>query len=139
MHSPSARLAAWMAPCTARPIRSAASPGSGWPASSQAMTASVVRTGISGAVQDRPVQVSLGLEVPVEDHPGDPGFGRHVVQAGRGEPGAGEGAGGGGEDLLAPLGPAQPAGRLGCTRCTHRRPAPLLFTREYTYSLVYAE
>jgi len=93
----------------------------------------------AGAVQDGPVQVGLGLEVPVEDYPGDPGLGRDVVQAGRGEPGAGEGAGGSGEDLLAPLGPAQPARRLGCTRCTHRRPAPLLFTREYTYSLVYAE
>ena len=42
----SAGPAAWMAPCTARPIRSAAWPGSGWPASSQAMTASVVSAGI---------------------------------------------------------------------------------------------
>ena len=77
--------------------------------------------------------------MPVQQRAGDAGLGGDVVEAGGGEPGAGEGAGGGVEDLLAPLGPAQPAHRLARTPCTHWRPAPLLFTEEYTYSLVYTE
>jgi hypothetical protein len=41
-------------------------------------------------VQDRLVQVGLGLEVPVQDHPRDARLGGDVVQAGVGESGAGE-------------------------------------------------
>ncbi len=41
--------------------------------------------------------------MPVEDHPGDAGFGGHIIQSGRGEPGPGEGTGRRGEDLLATL------------------------------------
>ena len=59
-------------------------------------------------VQHRLVQVGLGVEVPVQDHPGDPGLGGDVVQARRGEPGAGERLRRRGQDLLAPLRARQP-------------------------------
>jgi hypothetical protein len=55
------------------------------------------------AVKDRLVQVGLGVEVPVEDRPGDAGLGGDVVQARRREATAGERLGGGGEDLLPAL------------------------------------
>jgi hypothetical protein len=51
--------------------------------------------------------------VAVQQHPADAGLGGDVVQAGGGEPGAGERLGGGGQQLLAALGPAQPPHRGG--------------------------
>jgi hypothetical protein len=41
--------------------------------------------------------------VPVEDGAADAGLGGDVVEVGGGEPGAGEGAGGGGDDLFPAL------------------------------------
>ena len=71
-------------------------------------------TGQAGAhaVQDRLVQVGLGVEVPVEDHPGDAGLDGDVVQARRREPAARERLGRGGEDLLPALRAGQAAQRL---------------------------
>ena len=67
----------------------------------------------AGAIEHCPVHVGLRVEVPVEDHARDPGLRGDVIQAGRGEPGAGERAGGGGQDLLTALGPPQAARRSG--------------------------
>ena len=68
----------------------------------------------------------------------DAGFGGDVVEAGGGEPGAGEGAGGCVEDLLAPFGARQPPDwrvvpRPVPSRC-HRN--LLLFKTDYTSNLV---
>ena len=52
-------------------------------------------------VEHGSVQVGFGLEVPVQEHLAHACFGGQVVEAGRGEAGAGEGAGRGLEDLLA--------------------------------------
>jgi hypothetical protein len=83
----------------------------------------------AGAVEDGPVHVGLGVEVSVEQDPGDAGFGRDVVQPGGGEPGARECAGGGVEDLSAPVGPAKPAYRLG------RRGSRSSFAHEHRYCI----
>ena len=61
------------------------------------------------AIKDCLVRVGLGVEVPVEEHPGDAGLGGDVIQARRREAAAGECLGGGGEDLLPPLGAGQAA------------------------------
>ena len=60
------------------------------------------------AVEDLAVEVGFGVEVPVEDDPADPGFGGDIAEAGGVEPGAGEGGGGGVEDLAAPVVAPQP-------------------------------
>src|SRR4029453_14072546 len=65
------------------------------------------------AVQHRPVQVGLGLEVPVQQDPADAGRRGDVIQAGGRDPGRGEGLGGGGQQLLAAPGPAKPPHRGG--------------------------
>src|SRR5262249_890470 len=70
---------------------------------------------LAGSIERRAVQVGLRLEVPVEDDPADSGFGSNVVQAGSGEPVAGERLGGGSKNLLTALGPAQPSAR--CRGC----------------------
>ena len=72
----------------------------------EVVAADAVLQPVAGAVEDGAVHVGLGVEVPVEQDAGDAGFGGDVVEAGGGEPGAGEGAGGGVEDLLAPVGAA---------------------------------
>ena len=61
------------------------------------------------AIQDRLIQVGLGVEVPVEDHPGDAGLRGDVIQARRREPAARERFGRGGEDLLPALRAGQAA------------------------------
>jgi hypothetical protein len=63
-------------------------------------TDGVSQPGASG-VEHGSVQVGFGLEVPVQEHLAHARFGGDVVEAGRGEAAAGEGAGGGLEDLLA--------------------------------------
>ena len=55
----------------------------------------------AGSVEHGSVQVGFGLEVPVQEHLAHARFGGEVVEAGRGEAGAGEGAGRGLEYLLA--------------------------------------
>jgi hypothetical protein len=55
----------------------------------------------AGSVEHGSVQVGFGLEVPVQEHLAHTRFGGDVVEAGRGETAAGEGAGRGVEHLLA--------------------------------------
>src|SRR5262249_45430174 len=77
----------------------------------EVVAAGAVLEPVTGTLENGPVEVGLGIEVPVQQHPGDAGLGGHVVEAGSGESGAGEGPGRGVQDLLRPLGPTQPADR----------------------------
>jgi hypothetical protein len=90
-------------------------------------------------VEHRRVQVRLRLEVPLLEHPRYSGLDCNVVEARRGEPAASERPGRRAQDLLAPLSPAQPLGRL--RSALHHGTPPLLTwecTTAYVYSCVYS-
>jgi hypothetical protein len=79
-----------------------------------AAEADLLGQALADPVEDRPVQVGLGVEVAVEDGPADTGGGGDVIEAGGREACVSERLGGRGEDLVAPGSPGEPPRRGGC-------------------------
>jgi hypothetical protein len=65
---------------------------------------------VEDLLEDGPVELLFGLEVPVQDEAGDPARPGDVLHGGVREPGSGEGLGGAPEDRRPALGPGQEFG-----------------------------